>query len=697
MSSCGTSSNQQYSYGGNCSSQQTNYGSGCSSQQSRGSSACYNIVYSYQSSESCQSQTYIQSHHGGCGGSTSETATSVALADAAKIGAGVQGAVGCTLDANGPVGAPQLGPLPAGDNADGDSIILTGANNNTTSVLGTGSGDTISIDSGSNNILVTSDLAANALGDTLMVGSFSDAALTDNNNILVAGNAANDFLQVGSGDNNVLYAGSGAFDTLIIGTGDNNALTVGDGASNSAIVGTGNNNDLTVGNGDDAFVFVSSGDNNCMTAGNGADDFVWLGTGMSNSLTLGNGANGVIEVDTGDNNLMTAGSGAGDQLTVFTGDHNSLIAGNGAGDVLTVHSGDYNFLRPGDGAGDSLTVNSGDYNALIAGSGAGDSVVVDSGDHNILATGDGNGDFMQVQVGGYNTILEGNGTNDTIYVDSGVNFTNTGTGNAAVLGNGDGNQAFGGLGDGNIYVTGAGNDLVHTGGGADFVYVDNHTEQSAAAMADPFHLTTQDSLAQNLYADGGNDTFIIQGTQQNTCYTYSSWCAGNSYSTAVSWQSELKQVGGDAPGLGTEVMTGGGGVEKYWFSDQWGNAVITDFNSAHGDRIMLDGVFDGNLNAMGAVHMQYIHSAYDTANTGAVDLLITFGSSSNISQSITLIDFKPQDTGGAGGTAQFSNVTFNNPAAAEATLAHIFDFSQADNAAVVNEVAQMQSQHLILH
>ena len=139
-------------------------------------------------------------------------------------------------------------------------------------------------------------------------------------------------------------------------------------------------------------------------------------------------------------------------------------------------------------------------------------------------------------------------------------------------------------------------------------------------------------------------------------------------------------------------MTGGGGTEKYWFGGTWGNAVITDFNAAHGDRMMVSGVSDPNIANLGPVETQYIHSAYDTANSGNVDLLITFGSASETTHSITLIDFKPQDAANA-----FDNATFATPATAEATLSQIFDFSLTDNQAVTNEIAALTAQHLILH
>jgi hypothetical protein len=346
-----------------------------------------------------------------------------------------------------------------------------------------------------------------------------------------------------------------------------------------------------------------------------------------------------------------------------------LHAGAGDGDTCTVASGDYNLLTAGNGAGDNLLVENGNFNVLVSGDGAGDTVTVGAGDHNVLAVGDGAGDVVQVTSGNNNTLLDGNGANDTVLVGGAVGTVGTGVnaGNSIVMGNGDGDQAWGSLGDGNNYLTGAGNDLVHTGGGADFVYVDNHTEQSAAAAADAFHLTTQDSLAQNLFADGGNDTFALQGALQGS------------------------------PALGTTVMTGGGGVEKYWFANLWGNAVITDFNSAHGDRVMIGGVSDPSIANLGTVQFQYIHSAYDTANSGNVDLLINFGSGSNVSQSITLINFQPQDTGGAGGTMQFNNVTFTDPVAAEAALSQIFDFALADSQAVTTQIASLAAQQLILH
>lgn len=676
----------------------SNYQSAWGSYSSKGcgtsaaQQACYNEVQYYQ----CQSSgSYTHCGSSGSGTVTPVSVVTAALQDATTLGAGVQGAVGCTVDANGQPVAPSLSTLPTGDNTDGLVLTLTGVSNSV-NVLGSGIGDQINLDTGSGNTLVVGDGA----GDQINVTTGGDS------NILMVGNGDGDSVFLNVGSNNEIFAGNGAGDTLFISQGDNNALIAGDGAGDTLMVGTGNNNDLYVGNGNGDLVFVGSGDNNCLTVGDGVGDSLAVGTGDSNALTAGIGVGDVLEVDTGDNNLLIAGNGAQDVLTIGTGDHNTLLVGLGAGDELLVSAGNYNLLEAytSNGAGDILSVGTGDYNVLIGGTGAGDIISLGTGDHNVLAVDAGTGDLIEIGSGNYNTILDGNGANDIMLVGgnwdgtSGSIGAGINAGNDIVIGNGDGDQAWGSLGDGNAYLTGAGNDLVHTGGGADFVYVDNHTEQSAAAMKDPFHLTTQDTEAQNLFADGGNDTFILQGTQQGcmqSCSTVSfNHCGSDvTVANAINWQSDLRQVDGDAPGLGTTVMTGGGGVEKYWFSDLWGNAVITDFNSAHGDRIMIGGAYDGQLQNLGSVNFQYIHSAYDTANSGNVDLLITFGNSaSNISQSITLVDYKPQDTGNL-----FNNVTYTNPAQAEAALSHIFDFSQADNQAVTNEVASLAAQHLILH
>jgi hypothetical protein len=407
---------------------------------------------------------------------------------------------------------------------------------------------------------------------------------------------------------------------------------------------------------------------------------------------------------------LKAGNGAGDFLTITgTGTHNSLYAGDGAGDVIIVGTGNYNFLWTGNGAGDQAQLNSGNFNALIVGNGDGDTVTVGTGNNNVMAVGDGSHDTLQLTAGDSNIILEGNGANDLILVGGSVGVggpmigANIDSNNNIVIGNGNGDQAWGSLGNGNNYMTGAGNDLVHTGGGNDFVYADNHVETSTPL--DPFHLTTTDSLAQNLFADSGNDTFALQGTVQNSCYSYSQYTCGHSYSTAVTFQSECRQVGASDPGLGTTVMTGHDanpnlaagtvGAEKFWMSGLWGSAVITDFNSAVGDRVMIGGVSDPNISNLGPVHFQYINSAYDAASTGSanLDLLITFGAASNApQQSIELLDYKPQDAGNL-----FNNVTYNNPQTAETALSHIFDFSLADNQAVTNHIASLASQNLILH
>ncbi len=644
------------------------------------SAVCQASYNSYQSNKDSLSCSYTQTHHTGCHTPPVPVSVlTVAMQEAASMGAGVQGAVGCTVDPT----AAQIAAWQALAPTDPDGHLdLTGATvNGTTHVLGNANADWIEVDGGDNN--------------TFVVGSGAGDQITFDQSIVSNGNT--------------LLAGDGDGDTLYVNTGDSNVLWAGKGANDTVEVDSGNNNDLHAGSGDAAVALVLNGDNNCLTVGDGNGDGVGIGTGGSNELTAGNGAADILSVDTGDNNLMTAGNGAADQMMVGSGDHNSLIAGNGDGDKLLLNNGDYNFFHAGNGAGDYIQVGTGDFNALIAGNGDGDTLVVQGGNNNVLAEGDGNSDTLSLGIigshgggGDNNILLQGNGANDFIFLggaavgELGVNTPNSG--NVIVMGNGNGDQAWGSLGNGNSYLTGAGNDLVHTGGGSDFVYVDNHTETSDPS--DPYHLHTTDSLAQNLYADGGNDTFAIQGAIVNTSHSCGTYTVGNCYQNAVTFQTSSQTYDSNSHPLGTTVMTGGGGVEKYWVDGSFGNAVITDFNSAHGDRVLVGGVWDGSastLSTLGPIHTQYITSAYDPSGQAAnQDLLITFGSGAT-QGSITLIDFAPQDTGGAGGAEQFNNVTFNNPAAAEATLAHIFDFSQADNQAVTNQVASLAAANLILH
>ena len=670
MSSCGS-----YSY---------SYSHGSCAPSSHASSYCQQAYQSYECQKDSYSCHYTQSHYDCHQPPPPVTVLTLANEFAENMGVGVQGDVGCDTDPT----TAQLASWSAltPNLATTDGVYDLGIVSDATAVLGAADVDTINVNSGNTNTLVVGD------GDI-------------------------DTLNVGSGDHNVLFAGNGDIDSLSVGTGDQNVLWAGNGDMDTLVVGTGNDNDLHVGNGDGSNLLVGTGDNNCIDIGDGSFNFLTVGTGASNLLTAGDGDWNTLSVGTGDNNELIVGDGANNMLTAGSGDpnatsdHNSLIAGNGDGDQLVFGTGDYNFLHAGNGAGDQLSLGSGEMNALIAGNGAGDTLHLGTGDGNILAVGDGAGDTIGFDSGNSNVLLDGNGLNDTLFVGSG-------DGNVAVIGNGDGDQAFGNLGNNNSYLTGAGNDLVHMGtGDHNFVYVDNHTETSDPQ--DPFHLTTTDSLAQNLFADGGNDTFAIQGAQINTSHYCGSYSFGNCYSQAVSFHCGTQSYGCDSHGnvtpLGTTVMSAGThvvtdpvtgvqttvvGHEQYWVDGAFGNAVITDFNSAN-DKIMVGGVWDGSnstLASLGPIHTQYITSAYDPAGQAAgQDLLITFGSNAATQGSITLIDFLPQDTGGTGGAEQFNNVTFNNPAAAESTLAHVFDFSQADNQAVTNHVASLAAANLILH
>lgn len=670
-----------------CGSYSTSYSYGPCAPSSHASAQCQQAYQSFECHEQSLHCSFMQTTHHCHPQPPSVSVLTLANELAASMGAGVQGTVGCDTD---PTAAQLAGWAALTPNlATTDGTYDLGIVSDTTAVLGALDGDAISV------------------GDAHVVS-------ISNGNTLVVGDGADDQLNVlGTGDNNVLFAGNGDGDSLNIGTGDNNVLWAGDGAGDTVHVSTGNDNSLHAGNGAGDFVYVESGDNNCVSVGDGDGSIAYVSTGNSNELTAGNGAGDFVVVDSGDNNSLTAGNGAGDQLMIGTGDHNTIAAGDGAGDVLLIDTGDSNFLHAGNGAGDTLTVEDGDYNALVVGNGDTDQVIVWQGSHNVLAEGDGNHDVLSLGQIGFlggggddNILLQGNGTFDSIFLGGanvGMLGTQANSGNVIDMGNGDGDQAWGSIGDGNSYLTGAGNDLVHTGGGNDFVYVDNHTETSDPQ--DPFHLTTTDSLAQNLFADGGSDTFAIQGAQINTSHHCGSYTVGNCYSNAVTFHCGTQSYGSDGNGhvtpLGTTVMTGGGGVEKYWVDGAFGNAVVTDFNSANGDRVMVGGVWDGTnstLASLGPVHTQYITSAYDPAGQAAgQDLLITFGSNAATQGSITLINFLPQDTGGTGGAEQFNNVTFNNPVAAESTLAHIFDFSQTDNQAVTNQVASLAAANLVLH
>src|SRR5579862_248630 len=235
---CGQS--YSFSCGSNYQSSWDSYASkgGCGS-ASHAISACQQAVYSYQCNETYTDQCYHQTHNS-CGGSANVTDLTVAMQDAINMGAGVQGEIGCTVDACGQPTPPVLTGLPSsttGDNTDGDAIHLVGANSNTVSVLGDGNGDQILVDSGNSNQLI----AGNGAGDTLTVGSIDPSTGNEigggNSNILVAGNGVGDQLSVYSGDSNHLVVGDGANDQLGIGSlsdptlvGNNNTLVAGNGS-----------------------------------------------------------------------------------------------------------------------------------------------------------------------------------------------------------------------------------------------------------------------------------------------------------------------------------------------------------------------------------------------------------------------------------------------------------------------------------
>src|SRR5215469_3364476 len=90
-----------------CGSNYENSYGNCGGTHSKTSDACYNLIQSYQSHSGCFSTSYYESHHS-CHSSGNVSVLTVALQDAANIGAGVQGDVGCSLDQYGQPQPPSL-------------------------------------------------------------------------------------------------------------------------------------------------------------------------------------------------------------------------------------------------------------------------------------------------------------------------------------------------------------------------------------------------------------------------------------------------------------------------------------------------------------------------------------------------------------------------------------------------------------
>ncbi|WP_192558960.1 M10 family metallopeptidase C-terminal domain-containing protein [Pseudomonas allokribbensis] len=426
---------------------------------------------------------------------------------------------------------------------------------------------------------------------------------------------------------NVTVLGSGAFavlgnslDNVLIGNADNNVLnggagadTLNGGAGNDTYV-VDNVGDVVIENGTSAteIDLVYSYIN--YTLGNNVENLSLVGTDNINAT--GNTLNNVLNGNSG-NNILDGGAGA-DFMAGGAGNDTYIVDNAGdvvsetstvAGEIDTVRSS-VNFILSANlenltltGTGDVFALGNSQDNVLIGNDG--NNQLSGAGGLDTMIGGKGNDTYGLDQAGELALIQElANEGNDTLLltyaatsqiVDMTIsnlqnveNVTVLGSGAFAVLGNSLDNVLIGNA-DNNVLNGGAGADTLNGGAGNDTYVVDNVGDVVIENGTSPTEIDLVYSYIN--YTLGNNvENLSLVGTDNINA-------TGNALNNVLNGNSGNNLLNG---GAGADTLTGGAGADTFVFGgvNEMGTGsnrdVITDFNSAQGDKIDLT-KFDANL------------------------------------------------------------------------------------------------------
>ena len=454
---------------------------------------------------------------------------------------------------------------------DGSAAIDAGVNTNTpnTDQLG----NTRPVDGDNNGSSIT-DIGAVEFIPTSPPENCITGDSSDNS---INGTSDNDCID-GLGGNDILKGAAG--DDTINGGDDND--TLGGGADNDQLNGDAGNDSLTGWRGND---IIDGGDG--FDTLQGGDDADTLKGGIGNDLLNGGNGDDFIEGEAGDDEL----NGGDGQDTLGGGNGQDIINGNAGNDSLTGWLGDdiinggngFDTLQGGDdadtlnGGNDADTLKGGTGNDQLNGGSGDDFIEGEAGDDEL------NGGDGQDTLGGGNgnDIIKGNAGNDFLTGWLGDDIINGGNGFDTLQGGDDADTLNGGN-DADTLKGGSGNDQLNGDNGDDFIEGQANDDELNGGDG-------QDTLG------GGNGQDIINGNAGNDSLT--GWLGDDTLTGGTG--NDILQ-GGDGLDIlngeqGTDTLIGGSNSDRFKFDlgtqfnlTDIGSDIITDFNSAESDKIVLD-------------------------------------------------------------------------------------------------------------
>lgn len=359
-------------------------------------------------------------------------------------------------------------------------------------------------------------------------------------------------------------------DRIVVGTRENTVYltpetiieNVSTAGGNDRLIGNEVNNRLVGNDGNDTIDGAEGSDR--LIGGDGADKLVG---GLGADTLAGGGGDDTAEGGAGNDRIFAGSGDAGDDI--FAGGAGSDLIASGAGDDLSI----------GDSAiasGLQDTTTNADGSDTLYG-GAGNDTLIGGGwsDSNNNNRYDA-GEALQTGTSG-NVAYSGSG-DDMLIGDGGADTLGGGLGNDTLSGGGGDDVFYGGKGStdaDDVFSGGAGDDVFFGGSGADII--------------------DGDAGADEIFGGAGDDT-LNGGTGADSLFG----------------------------GGGDDLITGGSGADVFFFANNHGDDVITDFDALEDTLFLANAVTD--FTDLASVQA----AATETTVNGILGLLIDTGGGNSV-------------------------------------------------------------------